>query len=253
MQLLSAPPVVRRIHVPERSWDRRTAAPWRPALAETNAPPTEPVFRSEAIDCWSCSSCDELRQRVESLVYEATHDALTGLRNRRGLFGSVPFQAGGVGLGVIYIDLDGVKAVNDQYGHDAGDDIIASTASLLRTTLRFDDVVARIGGDEFAIALPDQDETSLMSIVTRLREQFDGQRCFSEQWSTPLFASIGAAIGQPGEAAAEVMSRADAAMYTQKSRRAHRSSPKRRPALIVRERLDTAPHAPRTRLRSTRN
>src|SRR5690606_8791040 len=115
-----------------------------------------------------------------------------------GLFASPAVQRVDVGLAIIYLDLDGVKLVNDQFGHSAGDDLIVSAANLVRHTLRSDDVVARIGGDEFAIAATGQDERSLEVIVDRLRHQFDGQ-LFSQMWSTPMLASIGAAIAAPGE------------------------------------------------------
>lgn len=116
-----------------------------------------------------------------------------------------------------------MKLVNDQFGHSAGDDLIVSAANLVRHTLRSDDVVARIGGDEFAIAATGQDERSLEVIVDRLRHQFDGQ-LFSQMWSTPMLASIGAAIAAPGESATTVIARADTSMYSHKSRRRRRGT-----------------------------
>jgi diguanylate cyclase (GGDEF)-like protein/PAS domain S-box-containing protein len=107
------------------------------------------------------------RTASERLVYEATHDALTGLPNRAHVVTRVTeaLESGGhhVLAAVLFIDLDNLKTINDSLGHDAGDDVLWSAAQRLRRAVRSDDVVARLGGDEFValligqIARPDLD------------------------------------------------------------------------------------------------
>lgn len=98
---------------------------------------------------------DELRAR-----HEAEHDPLTGLRNRAGLLAELDrhidiARAGGPALALLYLDLDGFKAVNDSRGHEAGDAVLREVAARLRQLLRRSgDIVARLGGDEFVLLLP---------------------------------------------------------------------------------------------------
>lgn len=220
----TSPTIMETLAPPNRpqAWERRASTP---ALSDTTdrTGPAKPETGVGATGCSDCRSCAALRARINQLVHESTRDPLTNLYNRRGLFASPAVQRADVGLAIIYLDLDGVKLVNDQFGHSAGDDLIVSAANLVRHTLRSDDVVARIGGDEFAIAATGQDERSLEVIVDRLRHQFDGQ-LFSQMWSTPMLASIGAAIAAPGESATTVIARADTSMYSHKSRRRRRGT-----------------------------
>ncbi|GIE59888.1 hypothetical protein Aoc01nite_52900 [Actinoplanes octamycinicus] len=101
---------------------------------------------------------DELRRRSAELAHQASHDALTGLANRAGFqqrAEAALAAAGPDGLtGVLLIDLDGFKAVNDTYGHGAGDALLVGVAARLRAGVRGGDTVARLGGDEFAVVLP---------------------------------------------------------------------------------------------------
>ena len=102
------------------------------------------------------------RKRAEDeLAHQAAHDPLTGLANRRlfldRLTSALTHRQGratGGSIGVLYVDLDGFKSINDLYGHAAGDELLAVTADRLRTVVRPQDTVARLGGDEFAICIP---------------------------------------------------------------------------------------------------
>ncbi|TFC44365.1 bifunctional diguanylate cyclase/phosphodiesterase [Cryobacterium sp. TMT1-21] len=101
--------------------------------------------------------------------YASLHDSLTGLPNRRHLEESGAAAIGGTGdmarVAVLYIDLDGFKAINDTFGHQAGDEILIGFAERLRHIVRPTDVLARQGGDEFAVLLIDVDEGELLAIA----------------------------------------------------------------------------------------
>ena len=116
---------------------------------------------------------------------------------------------------VVFIDLDGFKRVNDVHGHSRGDDVLRALARSARGSLREGDVLARIGGDEFAILLLDASPAEAEAALTRLRDRF-------EVLTAPLGTSFSAGIAIAGtsEPAERVIMRADQAMYRQKRARA---------------------------------
>ena len=158
---------------------------------------------------------DELEREREALKLEAYSDALTGARNRRGwqialnaeeqrcLDHSLP-------AGIIALDLDHLKAVNDQEGHDAGDQLIAAAGRALRDATRENDIVARLGGDEFAVLLPDTPADTLPEIASRLRSALD---------AGGVAASIGYACRTVSGSLNQAQANADAAMYADKRQR----------------------------------
>ncbi|GIF44099.1 GGDEF domain-containing protein [Actinoplanes xinjiangensis] len=109
-----------------------------------------------------------------ALIYQATHDELTGLVNRRQLFTemqkAIAAHAGGApgDLALIYCDLNGFKPVNDEYGHEAGDAVLRATARRITEAVRTGDVVARIGGDEFLIFCVDADDATARALGDRI-------------------------------------------------------------------------------------
>ena len=108
--------------------------------------------------------------RIEQLAYT---DPLTGLANRRRLEERVEAalldaQLAGGALALVYLDLDGFKAINDRHGHAAGDEVLVRTAQRLRTRLRRSDVLARLGGDEFLVAVPGLDPATAAGDTARL-------------------------------------------------------------------------------------
>jgi diguanylate cyclase (GGDEF)-like protein len=160
---------------------------------------------------------DRSRLRAE-LEHRASHDALSGCLNRGATVAALE-RALRIHprVAVVYLDLNGFKAINDELGHAAGDELLRIAAARLRTVIRSQDVVGRIGGDEFVVICPEGpgafDETEL---VTRLSEATNADVVFARH-RIELRASLGVAFSLPGEVDAEaVLIRADAAMYRAK-------------------------------------
>ncbi len=148
-------------------------------------------------------------------------DELTGLNNRRGLYLLAEQKLQGAHhLGhncvLAFLDVDGLKRVNDELGHDVGDTLIKDIAQVLRTVRRESDILARIGGDEFCVIVTESDNQPAM-LKERLGEAF---RIFNETSDRPfrLSASIGLVDAPAGDAAGvdELLARADELMYAEK-------------------------------------
>ena len=117
--------------------------------------------------------CALVLERVEhsrDLQHAADHDALTGLANRSSFFAAVEEHIGAEAgpLGILYLDLDGFKPINDEWGHGHGDQVLIAVADRLRTSVRPGDKVARLGGDEFAVACPGAVPEELARLADRL-------------------------------------------------------------------------------------
>ncbi|MEQ8717668.1 MAG: diguanylate cyclase [Acidimicrobiales bacterium] len=149
--------------------------------------------------------------------YEATHDSLTDLPNRRGFERRYTTTVGvGEWVGLLYLDLDDFKPVNDTHGHEAGDTVLRVVATRLRAILRPGDTVARLGGDEFALVLPGAtDRAWLETIAERVREVVAGPIEVGTGAVT-VTASVGVALAPSSIAPEELLSLADRAMYEAK-------------------------------------
>ncbi len=166
----------------------------------------------------------ERTRREAELAFRAGHDALTGLPNRTTLLSHLGRRLAEAGTtAVLFIDLDGFKAVNDAHGHAAGDAVLVATAHRLRGMVRSDDLVARLAGDEFCIVLHPTDEPATRRIAERsaatLREPVHVPGA-----TLRVGASVGLALAGPAERASDLLARADAAMYAAKGRRRSPSS-----------------------------
>jgi len=169
----------------------------------------------------------ELRRshsRISSLMKQATTDELTGLLNRRGFLEAAEREIEAArlekrSLTLIYIDLDGLKALNDRCGHDEGDALLIETAALLRRVFRSADPVARLGGDEFVV-LARGFRGGVETIQQRIDET-GARRLRSGEQKRVISLSIGIAVVDPYEARAlgELLSHADAEMYAAKRRK----------------------------------
>ena len=160
------------------------------------------------------------RQRLE---FESSHDGLTGLANRghfqdRLLLAvqTVAAAPGQPGLGVMFLDLDRFKNVNDSLGHDAGDGLLRVVAQRLLAAARDSDLVARISGDEFAVLLPGVDRAAALAAADRVLHAFDAPFVISGH-PVLMTPSIGVAMApEHGSDVETLLRHADAAMYQAK-------------------------------------
>ncbi|MEM7209066.1 MAG: EAL domain-containing protein [Pseudomonadota bacterium] len=164
----------------------------------------------------------EARRMQEMLTYQATHDDLTKLINRREFdrrLGDMLIRAncdGGIST-LIYMDLDQFKIVNDTCGHIAGDLLLQQVSGLLQTHIRATDSLARLGGDEFAILLPGCNERVALRIAETVRNAVNDHRFSWEGRSFAIGASIGLVnIDANWQRVDQIMSAADAACYISK-------------------------------------
>jgi diguanylate cyclase (GGDEF)-like protein/PAS domain S-box-containing protein len=163
------------------------------------------------------------RNRVRShLVHLADHDPLTGLYNRRRFEVEVERQIAlrrrySNPATLLLVDLDNFKSVNDTLGHAAGDGLLCDVASALKVALRETDIVARIGGDEFVVLLPETDLRAAHHVAASIRAVVADQPAFGSH-GLAVTASVGIAPLSPGVTASELMVQADLALYDVKDK-----------------------------------
>jgi diguanylate cyclase (GGDEF)-like protein/PAS domain S-box-containing protein len=164
------------------------------------------------------SEAEHLRER---LVHEATHDSLTGLRNRaafdkalRELTASTDRKQR---FALLYLDLDQFKLINDTRGHEMGDKLLIEITKRLRALVHRPDVIARLGGDEFGVLVQDAHEKTVQLLAEELRRTVLDYRFKERELIFSVGVSIGVTFFQPGERAPDVLSRADIACYIAKA------------------------------------
>ena len=170
-------------------------------------------------------SITERKQMEENLRFLALHDELTGLYNRRGFFNLAEHQLklskrNNVKTFLIYVDIDGLKSINDTFGHNAGDNAIIDLANILKDTLRESDVIARIGGDEFVVYPMETTSLSAEIIEERL-DKYIGIHNEKSNNNYKLLVSVGITIYDPesSDTIDTLLSKADSLMYEKKAQK----------------------------------
>jgi len=170
----------------------------------------------------------EKRAAEEKIHYLSMHDALTDLYNRSYFEEEMKRveQGRAFPVSILMADLDGLKKINDTQGHAAGDRLIKDAAEILRRSVRTNDVIARMGGDEFALILPETDFLSALGVVERIRRtELDFNR---ESALYKVGFSLGVATSGPGELLSETLKNADEMMYRDKTARKNGNQNERR-------------------------
>jgi diguanylate cyclase (GGDEF) domain len=167
-------------------------------------------------------SSREMRSLHEELSRQALQDTLTGLPNRAALIRHLDQSLrecarAGQGLAVLFIDLDGFKQVNDSLGHAVGDELLVLASQRIRACMRPDDVVARLGSDEFVVVCPNVSDSSIVpSIAARIGSQLAAPFPIGDHEAV-VSASIGLVTTADSAATAEdLLGQADLAMYEAK-------------------------------------
>ncbi len=173
-----------------------------------------------AVFCIVLYLMENMRTLMAQLQEQALSDGLTGLANRRA-FGEIAAREIDRSrrfdhqVSLAYIDIDDFKGTNDRLGHEAGDRMLIALASLALATARSVDTVARIGGDEFAIIMPETGADAALPLVTRIREAFPRVARAGEITAT---CSIGlASFAHTPDSVEELLAAADALMYEAKA------------------------------------
>jgi diguanylate cyclase (GGDEF)-like protein len=177
----------------------------------------------------SCSNCSAieaentvLKERITVLEQQAFHDVLTDLANRRYFLDALQNRVKrceryGDITALLFLDVDNLKTVNDTYGHQAGDLLLTRFAQILTDNTRATDMVARIGGDEFAILLDNMDGDEVEGKITSLSDRLSKAVVKFDDKRLTLSAAIGYCFIGPKDTVSGLMSRADAAMYKKKN------------------------------------
>ncbi len=187
----------------------------------------------------------QLVMKVNQLEEAASRDELTGLNNRRYFYQAIPNELGKAlaasePLAIMLLDLDGLKAVNDQFGHAVGDAVLTNLAKVIVKHIRGSDIAARLGGDEFGVVMPATDKRGAFSLAHRLWEELEQHPLYDEgDRRVKITVSIGVS-GYPwgGEDLEELIQWADADMYANK---VSRRMPKETVAAEVKAHIDRLP------------
>lgn len=167
------------------------------------------------------SSSLQILLEYEKLKEDAFIDQLTGIGNRR--YGEMSlstrmydFETHNIPFGLLFLDIDHFKSVNDRYGHKGGDDVLAMVARSISATLRKIDVVVRWGGEEFVILLPGANAVVLKAVAERVRMLIERSYLMVGEDQLKVTISLGATLSRAGDNVKAVVGRADRLMYQSK-------------------------------------
>jgi diguanylate cyclase (GGDEF)-like protein len=170
-----------------------------------------------------------LSARSETLKHAALTDPLTGMHNRRYFDEALEAYLQEFGridrpVGLMVFDLDHFKQVNDTHGHDVGDDVLRAVGRCLKDMTRYHDVVARLGGEEFAVVAPNMDMDGLVRLGDRIRHGIAGLPILAGNIRLRITSSVGLALWDGKESAEEFFRRADQQLYHAKKEGRNRVS-----------------------------
>lgn len=157
----------------------------------------------------------------QALREASTHDALTGLPNRRLMTERLKEETerhlrNGLPFSIAMLDIDRFKLINDHYGHDTGDNVLIQVASVLNTEIREHDLCGRWGGEEFLVLLPETDQTTARYVMERLRYAVEQLSVQARTTAVSVTASIGLAEHHSGDSYSSTINRADDALLEAK-------------------------------------
>jgi two-component system, cell cycle response regulator len=168
---------------------------------------------------------DQLIAAGEQLLYRATHDNLTGVANRGVIMDTLHRERArqtreGGSFGIVLVDPDHFKYVNDTYGHPAGDDVLRETAQRMMACVRPYDSVGRYGGEEFLIIVPSSEAKGTLGLAERIRRAIEAKPMMANAIPIAVTASLGvtASVSASRVDAQEILRLADAALYRAKER-----------------------------------
>ncbi|KXF76861.1 diguanylate cyclase [Paramesorhizobium deserti] len=182
-----------------------------------------PLIRIQAQDHGKLQEMTQiLSARSESLAQAALTDGLTGMQNRRYFDEALKEYLAQFGrinkpVGLMILDLDHFKSINDTYGHDVGDAVLRAVARCLKDYTRYHDVVARLGGEEFAVVAPNMDKDLLAKLADRIRKAISELNITIEDAQLKVTTSIGVAVWDRRESWQEFYRRADKLLYNAKN------------------------------------
>jgi diguanylate cyclase (GGDEF)-like protein len=161
-----------------------------------------------------------INDELERIV---VRDTLTPLYNRRHFINCLSDRLGrmeryGTRTALVFLDVDGLKAINDTHGHGAGDAALNHIARIIAQDVRATDVAARIGGDEFALLFDGMDDDAARAKAARLTMLITNERCEYRGEELAISASFGCTVLLPGDNDFAAIARADSAMYAAKKR-----------------------------------
>ncbi len=160
----------------------------------------------------------ELKQLIEDLRQQSLLDPLTQILNRRGISNNLSLRLKEMQrykwpIGILFIDIDYFKAVNDQYGHDTGDEVLKMVADTLSVNTRSFDLIGRWGGEEFITIILNVNRKTLQSIAERYRLLVERSKLVKETGAINVTVSVGATLSRSDDTVDTIISRADNLMY----------------------------------------
>ncbi|MDI3481123.1 MAG: diguanylate cyclase [Tepidanaerobacteraceae bacterium] len=158
---------------------------------------------------------------IKNLYWQVQTDMLTGLHSRRFFYMKLSELKKTLPVSLLFIDIDDFKSINDTYGHTAGDEILSQFACILKNNMRKNDIIARWGGEEFAVILPRTDASEALKIANRIRKLVEQKEFCLGEVACKLTISVGIAWAEKGKDvnSDRLFKKADEALYKAKEKK----------------------------------